>query len=93
MLKLLVSFKNIQNFHGANVDSCYCPERKFFLYINCIRWGGGKIKFDIMKYSSLINNLSLSYSKVQFVNLSMSAIGAMGSSCISLLSLLNDLHR
>ena len=44
------------------------------------------------KYSSLINDLSLSYSKVQFVNLSMSAIGAMGSSCISLLSLLNDLH-
>ena len=44
------------------------------------------------KYSSLINDLSLSYSKVQFVNLSMSAIVAMGSSCISLLSLLNDLH-
>ena len=44
------------------------------------------------KYSSLINDLSLSYSKVQFVNLSMSAIGAMGSSCISLLSLHNDLH-
>ena len=44
------------------------------------------------KYSSLINDLSFSYSKVQFVNLSMSAIGAMGSSCISLLSLLNDLH-
>ena len=44
------------------------------------------------KYSSLINDLSLSYSKVQFVNLSMSAIGAMRSSCISLLSLLNDLH-
>ena len=44
------------------------------------------------KYSSLINELSFSYSKVQFVNLSMSAIGAMGSPCISLLSLLNDLH-
>ena len=46
------------------------------------------------KYSSLINDLSLSlsYSKVQFVNLSMSAIGAMGSSCNSLLSLLNDVH-
>ena len=48
------------------------------------------------KYSSLINDfalsLSLSYSKVQFVNLSMSAIVAMGSSCNSLLSLLNDLH-
>ena len=44
------------------------------------------------KYSSLINDFFLSYSKVQFVNLSMSAIGAMGSSCISLLSLLNDLR-
>ena len=46
------------------------------------------------KYSSLIHDLSLSlsYSKVQFVNLSMSAIGAMGSSCNSLLSLLNDLR-
>ena len=42
-------------------------------------------------YSSLINDLSFSYSKVQFVNLSMSTIGAMGSSCNSLLSLLNDL--
>ena len=39
----------------------------------------------------LINDPSLSYNKVQFVNLSMSAIGAMGSSCTSLLSLLNDL--
>ena len=37
------------------------------------------------KYSSLINNLSLSYSKVVFVNLSMGAIGVMGSSCNSLL--------
>ena len=40
----------------------------------------------------LPTSLSLSYSKVQFVNLSMSAIGAMGSSGNSLLSLLNDLH-
>ena len=29
------------------------------------------------KYSSLINDLSFSYSKVQFVNLSMSAIGLL----------------
>ena len=36
--------------------------------------------------------LSLSHNKVQFVNLSMSAIGAMGSSCNSLLPLLSDLH-
>ena len=44
------------------------------------------------KYSSLINDLSLSYSKVVFVNLSMGAIGDMGSSCNSLLSLLHELH-
>ena len=44
------------------------------------------------KYSSLINDLSLSYSKVMFVNLSMGAIGAMDSSCNSLLSLLHELH-
>ena len=44
------------------------------------------------KYSSLINDLSLSYSKVVFVNLSMGAIGVMGSSCSSLLSLLHELH-
>ena len=37
-------------------------------------------------------DLSFSYSKVQFFNLSKSAIGAMGSSCNSLLSLLNDLQ-
>ena len=44
------------------------------------------------KYSSLINDLSPSYSKVVFVNLSMGAIGVMGSSCNSLLSLLHELH-
>ena len=45
-----------------------------------------------VKYSSLINDLSFSYSKVQFVILSMSAIWAMGSSCNSLFFLLNYLH-
>ena len=44
------------------------------------------------KYSSLVNDLSLSYSKVVFVYLSMGAIGVMGSSCNSLLSLLYELH-
>ena len=44
------------------------------------------------KYSSLISDLSFSYSNVKFVNLSMSAVGAMSSSCNSFLSLLNDLH-
>ena len=44
------------------------------------------------KYCSLINDLSPSYSKVVFVNLSMGAIGVMGSSCNSLLSLLHELH-
>ena len=36
------------------------------------------------KYSSLINEFSPSYSKVVFVNLSMNAVGVMGSSCNSL---------
>ena len=44
------------------------------------------------KYSSLINDLSPSYSKVVFVNLSMGAIVVMGSSCNSFLSVLHDLH-
>ena len=38
------------------------------------------------KYSSLINYLSLSYSEVVSINLSMGAIGVMGSSCNSLLT-------
>ena len=33
------------------------------------------------KYSSLMNDLSPSYSKVMFLNRSMGAIGVMGSSC------------
>ena len=44
------------------------------------------------KYSSLTNDLSLSYSKVVFVNLSMGTIEVVGSSCNSLLSLLHELH-
>ena len=44
------------------------------------------------KYGSFISDVSFSYSNFKFFNLSMSATGAMGSSCNSLLSLLNDLH-
>ena len=44
------------------------------------------------KYNSLINDLSPSYSKVVFVNLSVGAIGVMGSSCNSFSSLLHDSH-
>ena len=43
------------------------------------------------KCSSLLSELSPSYSKVAFVNLSMGAIGTMGSSCTSFFSLLNEL--
>ena len=43
------------------------------------------------KYSSLLSKLSSSYSKVTFINLSMGAIGTMGSSCTSFFSLLNEL--
>ena len=44
------------------------------------------------KYTTLIKDLSSTYSKVTFINLSMSALGVMGSSCDSFLSLLQDLH-
>ena len=44
------------------------------------------------KYSSLINDLSPSDSKVVFVSLSIGDIGVMGPSCNFLLSLLNELH-
>ena len=44
------------------------------------------------KCTTLIKDLSSTYSKVTFINLSMSALGVMGSSCDSFLSLLQDLH-
>ena len=43
------------------------------------------------KYSSLLSELPPSYSKVAFINLSMGAIGTMGSSCTPFFSLLNEL--
>ena len=42
------------------------------------------------KYSSLISDLSPYYNKFLFINLG--AIGVMGSSCISLLSMLHELR-
>ena len=44
-----------------------------------------------VKYNSLLSELSPSYNTVTFINLSMGAIGAMGSSCTSFSSLFNDL--
>ena len=44
------------------------------------------------KYNSFISDLSPSYDKVMFVILSLGAIGVMDSSCISLLSLLQELN-
>ena len=44
-----------------------------------------------VKYNSLLSELATSYNTVTFINLSMGAIGAMGSSCTSFFSLLNDL--
>ena len=43
------------------------------------------------KYNRLIKDLSSTYNKVTFINLSMDALGVMGSSCDSFLSLLQDL--
>ena len=44
------------------------------------------------KYRSMVSDLSPYYGKIMFINLSMSAIGVMDSSCISLLSLLHELR-
>ena len=43
------------------------------------------------KYSSLLSELCSSYNTVTFINLSMVAMGVMGSFCTSPFSLLNDL--
>ena len=43
------------------------------------------------KYNRLIKDLSSTYNKVTFINLSMGALCVMGSSCDSFLSLLQDL--
>ena len=43
------------------------------------------------KYNRLIKDLCSSYNKVTFINLSMGALGVMGSSCDSFLLLLQDL--
>ena len=43
------------------------------------------------KYNRLIKDLSSTYNKVTFINLSMGTRGVMGSSCDSFLSLLQDL--
>ena len=43
------------------------------------------------KYNRLIKDLSSTYKKVTFANLSMGVLGVMGSSCDSFLSLLQDL--
>ena len=44
------------------------------------------------KYNRLVKDLSSTYNKVLFINLSMGALGVMGSSCDSFLSLLQDLN-
>ena len=44
------------------------------------------------KYHPLITNLQRSYSTVKFVNLSMSALGIVGTSSESFLSMLTDLN-
>ena len=43
------------------------------------------------KYTPLLQEMSSSYNKVIFINVSMGALGVMGSSCDSFLSLLQDL--
>ena len=53
-----------------------------------------KIKSDrkAAKYHPLIANLQRSYSTAKFVNLSMSALGILGMSSRSFLSMLTDLN-
>ena len=44
------------------------------------------------KYTPLLQDLSSSYNKVIFINVSMCALGVMDSSCDSFLTLLKDLN-
>ena len=44
------------------------------------------------KFTPILQNLSSSYNKVIFINVSMGAIGVMGSSCDSFLTLLKGLN-
>ena len=44
------------------------------------------------KYSSLLTEISLSYNKVTFINIPMGTGEAMGSSCTSFFSLLNEMN-
>ena len=44
------------------------------------------------KYNRLVKDLSSTYNKATFINLSMGALGVMSSSCDSFLSLLQDLN-
>ena len=53
------------------------------MQVNSIRKGN--------KYNRLIKDLSSTYNKVTFKNLSMGALGVIGFSCDSFLSLLQDL--
>ena len=43
------------------------------------------------KYILLIHTLQATYTEVKFLNVSMSALGALDNSCDSLLSMLNDI--
>ena len=44
------------------------------------------------KYNRLIKDLSSTYNRVTFINLSIGALGAMGSPCGHFLSLVQDLY-
>ena len=44
------------------------------------------------KYTPVLQDVSSSYNKVMFINVSMGALGVMGSSCDSFLTLLKDLN-
>ena len=48
-------------------------------------------KRKLNKYRPLVLSLSSSYQEVKFVNVSMSALGALDSSCDSLMELVEDL--
>ena len=62
---------------------------------SCLEVGGENIRANSIrkanKYTPLLQDLSSSYNKVIFINVSMGALGVMGSSCDSFLSLLQDL--
>ena len=74
-----------KNIHRTFIINCY----HFIIIIIIIIIINSERKLN--KYRPLDHSLSSSYQEVKFVNVSMSALGALDSSCDSLMEMLEDL--